>query len=372
LRLAFLADPNSVHTRRWLGWFAERGHEVHLVVDEGLGVRPGLDPRILVSRYRRFRPMRLPFVSSLQGGAALRGALRGVGPDVIHAHYLVGYGWQARLAGMHPYDVTPWGSDLFVAPMRSWRARLWNRLTLRDAKLVTVNSPHMGRVAVDAGAQPGRVVEIQFGVSTSAFTPGTPDLAVLERLGVAVDRPLLVSLRALAPLYRHELVIEAMAQLPPEAVVLFSLRNADLAYVDRLRERARALGVEDRLRFADDLDETQTLALLRAAVASISVPLSDALPVTVLEAMSCGCPPVVGDLPPLRALLSEVAPQLVVSDGDVTALAERLRALLELPAAERQRLGASLRRHAVEHYDRDANMTRMEELYLRLAVRGAR
>jgi glycosyltransferase involved in cell wall biosynthesis len=256
--------------------------------------------------------------------------------------------------------------------MRSRRARLWNRLTLRDANLVTVNSPHMGRVAVDAGALAERVVEIQFGVATSAFTPGSPDPDVLERLGVGAGRPLLVSLRALAPLYRHELVIEAMAQLPPEAVVLFSLRNADRAYVDRLRERARALVVEDRLRFADDLDETQTLALLRAAVASISVPASDALPVTVLEAMSCGCPPVVGDLPPLRALLSGVAPQLVVPDGDATLLADRVRALLELPEAERQRLAASLRQHTVEHYDRDANMTRMEALYLRLADRGRR
>ena len=31
MRLCFVADPGSMHTQRWVGYFAAIGHEVHLV-----------------------------------------------------------------------------------------------------------------------------------------------------------------------------------------------------------------------------------------------------------------------------------------------------------------------------------------------------
>ena len=142
LRLAYLADPNSVHTRRWLGFFAERGHDVHLLVGERDEVRD-LPDGITLHRYRRFGPRRLPLVSSLQGRGRLRVALRSIDPDVLHAHYLTRHGWQARLSGFHPYVASPWGSDLFVTPRESLRARIWAWLTLVGADLVTVVSDHM-------------------------------------------------------------------------------------------------------------------------------------------------------------------------------------------------------------------------------------
>jgi hypothetical protein len=95
LRLAYLADPNSVHTRRWIGFFATRGHEVHLLVGTDDEVRPGLHDRVQVHRYRRFGRRRLPFISSLQGRRSLRGLLAKLGPDVLHAHFVSRYGWQA-------------------------------------------------------------------------------------------------------------------------------------------------------------------------------------------------------------------------------------------------------------------------------------
>ena len=33
MRLLFVADGRSVHTQRWLSWFATAGHDVHLITD---------------------------------------------------------------------------------------------------------------------------------------------------------------------------------------------------------------------------------------------------------------------------------------------------------------------------------------------------
>ena len=361
LRLAYLADPNSVHTRRWIGFFADRGHEVHLLVGIDDEVRPGLHDRVQVHRYRRFDRRRLPLLSSLQSRAALRALLARLRPDVLHAHYISRYGWQARLSGFHPYVVTPWGSDLFVTPpRRSNRARLWARWTLRSANLVTVMSTQMEEAVVAMGARRDRVRRVQFGVDTTRFTP-----APTARQGF--DRRFFFSPRALRPLYQHTTVLEAMAALPADIGLVMSGRNADPVYRSRLETQAATLGLTSRLTIIDEIDDDMMLTLYRTCMAVISVPRSDGLPVTVLEAMACGSPVVGSDLPAVRELLQPVSPRLIVPVGDAQGLADAMLAVLDMSPDERSMIGGGLRSRVVAEADQATNMVRMEGLYRQLA-----
>lgn len=368
MRIAYLADPNSVHTRRWIGFFAERGHEVHLLVGAHDGVRPDLDERVRLHRYRRFGARRVPFASSLQGRRALRALLTEIRPDILHAHYLSRFGWQARLSGFHPYVVTPWGSDLFVTMPRSLRARLWGRAALRGADLVTVVSTQMQHAALAAGARPERVERVQFGVDTERFSPAAEGAVEPGAHGVPEGR-FIFSPRTLRPLYRHETVIAAVATLPSDVRVVMSGRGADPAYWEQLAAQAASLGIGERVLIEAEIDDDRMLALYRSCVAVVTVPESDGLPVTLLEAMACGTPAVVSDLPAVRELLEGPAPQLIAPVGDADAVGAALGEVLAMAPADRRALGEVLRARVVAEADQRTNMLRMESLYRRLASR---
>jgi len=368
LRLAFLADPNSVHTRRWLAYFAERGHDVLLLDGYRTVIAPGLHERIQVHRYEAHAPVRLPFISSLQGGGALRRLLSRLHPDLLHAHYLTRHGWQARLSGFHPYVVSPWGSDLFVTPRRSRRARWWARATLGAADLVTVVSEPMRDAAVAAGARPARIESVQFGVDTARFAPGPPDEGVVARLGRAGR--VIFSSRALRPIYRQEVVIDALTALPADVSLALTARNADPAYRAALGSQIDRLGLRDRVRILDDVSDADLPHLLRLAAVVVSVPDSDGFPISVLEAMASGTPVVATDLPPIRPVLGPIAPELLVPVGDSGALATALRGVLEMEPSARDRLGAALRKYTVGVADYATNMDRMEGLYRRFVGRS--
>jgi glycosyltransferase involved in cell wall biosynthesis len=102
----------------------------------------------------------------------------------------------------------------------------------------------------------------------------------------------------------------------------------------------------------------------------VSAPRSDSFPVTLHEAMACGTPVVVGDLPPIRAVLGDLAPDFLVPWTGVAEMADAIRRALALGPRDRERLGRSLRRHVVETADYETNMLRMEGIYLDLARRG--
>jgi glycosyltransferase involved in cell wall biosynthesis len=224
----------------------------------------------------------------------------------------------------------------------------------------------MEGAVIAAGARPGRVRRVQFGVDTQQFAPGPIDPGLHRWLDL--EGPFVFSARALRPLYRHDTVVEAVARLPGEVGLVMSGRGADPAYRRRIEAQARSLGLEDRLRILDEIADEEMPSLYRAAAAVVSVPESDGLPATILEAMACGTPVVVSDLPGLRELLDPVAPDLIVPVGDPTRLAEALESLLARGPAERSTLAASLRDRAVEVGDREVNMLRMEALYAELAA----
>jgi glycosyltransferase involved in cell wall biosynthesis len=369
LRLAFVGEPNSIHTRRWVTWFAEQGHEVHLLEGFGATIAPGLDDRIRVERYRAFGRVRIPVLGSFQGRRELRRLLGRIRPDVLHGHFVRRFGWQAASAGFHPYVISPWGSDLLKVPRHALRTRWWNRRALRGADLVTVSSEHMRAAALRAGARGGRIETVQHGVDTRRFSPGPPPSGLAEALGVA-DRAVIFSPRAVRPLYRHETIVDAFASLPDEPILVMTRGNADPAYLASQLDRMRTRGVADRVRIVDAIAHEEMPSYLRMADVVVSVPESDSFPVSVLEAMACATPVVVSDLPPARETLGPIVPELIVPVGDPPALATALRRALALTEGERRNLGEALRAYVVQAADYATNMARMEGLYRRLAGRA--
>ena len=363
LRLAMFADPTETHTQRWARFFVGRGHDVVVIVRHD---RPAPPPvpggphiiRMLPPRRTR-RPGRW-----IDLVARIRAAVAEADPDLVHAHYLTANGWMAWASGFRPYVVTVWGSDVYL-DLRSAKARWIGRMTLRNAALVTADSVDLGRAAVRAGARDARTRLIQFGVDTVAFAP-SPAAALRRRLAPDGGR-IVLSPRTMMPIYRHELAVAALAQLPPDVILVMSARNAWPETLQSVQDAAVRHGVEDRILIEPELPHENMPDYLNAADVVVSVPSSDATPVTVLEAFSCGRPTVVYDLPSLREWYAGVREDLVVRTPDGSAVAAALRRALDLSTEERRELGARSRALVRERADHESNMLAMEAHYRGLA-----
>jgi L-malate glycosyltransferase len=369
LRLAFVGNPNSVHLRRWLAFFARRGHEVHLLDGFGFDIEPGLENGIETHRYSARGRIRIPLWPSMHSRRVLGRLLQRLRPDVVHGHFVTRYGHQVGLAGYHPYVISAWGSDVLLEAGRSWRSRWLTRLTLRRADLVTAVSNYVRAAAVAAGARPDRIEIVQHGIDLDRFSPGTASAETLRRLGLG-ERPFILSPRAMRPLYRQEMIIQAFARLPDGFGLVMTARGADPEYRSRLERQAADRGVAHRVQIIDGVSEADLPELYRAARVVVSVPQSDSFPISLLEAMACATPVVAGDLPAVREVLEGVTPESLVPSADVGALTSALGRTLELSESERSAIGSRLRSR-VAYADYETNMLRMEELYLRLA-RGER
>lgn len=369
LKIAFLGDPASIHMRRWVNYFAGRGHDVTMLMPRDWTVATGLLPSVKVTQFTRFAARgRLPVASFLRARRSLRRAIDEIRPDVLNAHYLTGNGWHAWMAGFHPYVITLWGSDVFLTPGLSRDFSLYGRLAVRAADMVMVNSEALRRGALDLGAADRRTEMIQWGVDLGRFHPGRDPVELRRRLGLK-GRRVILSPRGLDPLYRQSVVLEALAQLPSDVVVLMTTRNPDPAHLESIRGSIARLGLADRVVLASDIADVEMPDLYRLADAVVSLPISDSTSAAMLESLASGRPVVAADLPSVREWLFDLDPRLLVpiDDGDATAAA--LLRVLDIDPDERATLAVRARAIVEERADESKCLARVESLYRQLAVR---
>jgi glycosyltransferase involved in cell wall biosynthesis len=386
LRICVVGDLDGVHTHRWLRWFVERGHEVHAVsYYEPQRPPPGVTVHALTGGsastaapggWRPPAPRLAEAVSPslwrLVNGLRYRRrglgrAIEGVGPDVIHAHYVVEHGFYAALAGRRPLVVTAWGSDVLVAPRRSPLTRAIARYTLRRADLVTSNNEYMAQRLVGLGAPSERVALVVLGAD--AFFLEAPEASVNVQ-PAGETPPTVISVRSLdSRLYNVDVILRAMTLVRkrlPDARLLVAGEGRLRAGLERLALR---LGLEGAVTFLGYLDREALRDALASAHVYVSVPRSDATAVSTLEAMAVGCFPIVSDLASQEELVRDGENGFRAPVGDSGALAERIMEALKRPDLRHRALEPNrdlVRRRGLL----EENMARMEELYRGLAVQG--
>ena len=294
MKLVLLGDGESPHLLKWARALAPH---VELWAASSRGFMPGFDPVIPLQR-------RLALQTSprFEGGNAallrcvprLVAWLRPIQADWLHAHYLTSHGtlaWLARQCGVRARMVgSAWGSDILVTPERGVLWRWVTRRVLAACDLTTSDSHHMAQRMTALGA--GEVMVFPFGLES--LPPRTQ----------TKEDELFFANRGLEDIYDPHRVLEvfaALAQDWPQARLVVahdgSLRSS-------LEARAQALGLAERVSFTGRLDAASQAVMYERARWYLSLPRSDSVSVSVLEAMAHGCIPVLSDLPANRELVA--------------------------------------------------------------------
>ncbi len=382
LRLCVLGDFDSIHTRRWLEPFVERGHEMHAVsYYRPQASLPGVQLHVLHDRGSRAETAgasqrnvasRVPpnllrlFNAFRYQRRGLTSQLRQIAPDIMHAHYVPEYGFFAATAGLHPLVVSAWGSDVLIDAGASRLSRWITGYTLRRADLVTSNNEFMSGRLREMGVPAEKLATIVFG--PDAFFLEGPE-SVNVRQTEADHPPTIISTRSLdSPLYNVDLILRAMALLRARIPSVRLLVAGAGRLRPRLETLTQELGLGESVRFIGFLDAAALRDAFTSSEVYVSVPNSDGTSVATLSAMAAGCLPVVSDLATQHEWIEDGVNGLLVPLGDADALAQRLGDALE--DAPLRREAASRNRAVVaERGVWQKNALLMEEWYRRLARR---
>ena len=165
-------------------------------------------------------------------------------------------------------------------------------------------------------------------------------------------------------------LIEAAAQLSPECRSRVEFVLAGNGDVLQLRERANSLGVQDLVEIREWVDPAERDRLLAGAHAFVLPSHIEGLPMSLLEAMAWGLPPICTPVGSIPEYVVNGANGLLIAPGDVSQLAAAIEKLVS-QEAERVQMGR-LARATVEPLCVKQYSNRMCAVYRSVANGNAR
>ena len=363
LKICFISNPDSTHTRRWIHWFHQRGHTVSLIADTPMQLPwPGQEI------FHLTKLINIPLFRFPIWELWVRHLLMKWRPQILHAHRVSSAGWLGSFSGFHPFVLTPWGTDLYQhaksSPLVSWLARF----ALQRADLVTADSNDLLAQAVRFGARPECSMIVQWGVDFSVYHPWGKGAQLREELDIG-NRPVILSPRAVRSIYNLETIIEAMPMVlkrVPDAVLVLRDYNTNESYKQQIQKSVTDRSLSSSVQWLGRVEPWErNVEIYRMADVVVSVPSSDGTPVSVLEAMACGVPVIASDLPSLREWIEPDRSGLLVPVRDPVGLADAITKVLTdkaISAVYAQRALDIVRSRA----DHEREMEKMEESYYSL------
>ncbi|NKE73151.1 glycosyltransferase family 4 protein [Nitrospiraceae bacterium HYJII51-Mn-bac16s-1-B09] len=366
MRLCYIGNYANIHTRRWTGFFAQQGHEVHVI--STTPVREDEVSSVKIHSLATYRTgnylldLLLGLLSMFRRVADLKRLIHEIAPDVVHVHYITDAALFALLTGYRPIVLTAWGSDILVSPEQSWIRKQVVKYIVSKADLITCDADHMKRRIVDLGAAPDSVEIIFFGTDIERFQPKRRDNRL--RLKVApAGGPVIISIRNLEPVYDIESMVRAVpfvCERFPTATFLIggsgSLRGS-------LQDLTKELGIEQNVLFLGSLSQEELPSYLASSDVYISTALSDGgISASTAEAMASGVPVVITDVGDNSQWVQDGMNGFLVPPKDPSSVAKRTIQLLEA-ADIRLRMGKRGRQEIMERNNLYTEMKKMEGLY---------
>jgi len=268
----------------------------------------------------------------------LSAQIRRLRPDIIQtwSHQLdIAGGCLASLFKM-PWVIREANSAGCYPP--SWRNRL-RIAAIRRSSLIISNSPGGDRYWSSLHPHQSRRVILN-GLPVETINSVTPHEAHVSL--PSPEGPLAVFSGRFDTQKNVDRLIDALAEVMA-ARPLSAVLCGDGVLRSALEEKVRSYRLEDRILMPGHLQVRQVWALMKRADVFTFVSLFEGLPNAVMEAMACGVPLVVSDIPAHRDFLDESCAAFARPD-DPKAIAREITRVLETPRALNPRAMAARER----------------------------
>ncbi len=323
MRLLFVADGRSPIALNWIQYFLQGEHEVHLVSTFPSAQIPGLSSFCVIPV--AFSSLKTRPADGSQRGSGIKVAVKArtsirqwlgpltinasvlrlinviceLKPDLVHAMRIPYEGMLASRAIRKVYLKNPqhlpvpllvsvWGNDFTLHAASTPLMSYLTRDTMRHAAGLHTDCDRDRRLAYRWGfdqEKPAMVVPGGGGIQQDIFYPS--ELPVLE--------PVVINPRGIRAYINNKAFFEAAAlvlkSLPNTRFLCPGMENEPQAW-----RWTKELGISTQCELLPPQNRSEMAALFRRSRLSVSPSNHDGTPNTLLEAMSCGCLPVAGDL----------------------------------------------------------------------------
>jgi len=350
VRILYFSRDYSPHDHRFLSALAESEHQAFYLRLERTSRE--LESRPIPAAVEQIhwqggqRPVRIQDAPALWWD--LKRVIRKIKPDLIHAGPIQTCALLTAMSGFQPLVSMSWGSDLMKEADQSAHMSWATRTALRHTRILLADCQVVQQKAETFGFPKERTVLFPWGVDLEHFKP-TPSIVWRARRGWQ-DAFVLISVRSWEPLYRVDVLARAFvraAQQIPELKLILLGNGSQASLIRQILEQG---GVSERVFCGGQVGQADLPPYYNAADLYISTSHSDGSSVSLMEALACGKPVLLSDIPANREWVTPGQQGWWFADGSVDELTAGILRAFET-RSELAQMGTAARHLAEQRAD---------------------
>lgn len=356
MKICFLSDANSIHTKKLCTFFKDKGHDVY-VISLNEGFIPGAKVYSFDVSLDKLRSKndfkKLEYLTYRKKVKKLK---KEINPDIVNAHYATSYGLLGALSDFHPYVLSVWGSDVFDFPKKNIISKMLLKYNLSKADRILSTSSVMAEETRLYTEKP--VYVTPFGVDINVFKP-EENVEKYNR-----EELIIGTIKTLEPKYGIEYLIRAFAKVAENNTNVrleIAGRGSQKEYLVNL---CKELNVDQKVKFLGFLDREEVVKTFNNFDIAVfpSTLDSESFGVAAVEAQACGVPVIVSNVGGLPEATCPNVSSLLVQKENIDELKIALEKLVN-DKELRMSMGKSGRKFVEENYNIENNFNEINKIY---------
>ncbi|WP_405400104.1 glycosyltransferase [Maribacter sp. Asnod2-G09] len=356
MKLLIVAQINSIHTIRWINSLINFVDELHIAsMHEPL---ESIDDRIVIHKLPRKAPM-----GYFTNHKSLKNIILKIKPDLIHTHYMSGYGTLSALAvnrQLHPHLLSMWGSDIYDFPEKSFVHKRIIRWVADKATILASTSHVMKSQFYKVYPNyPNRIEVTPFGVDTELFKPnrllGNTDVF---NIGIAKN---------IEDKYGINFLIEGFASFNKD------YPNSKLHIIgqgsktESLIKQVQDLELKEKVVFYGRINNKDLPKYINSWNVCVFPSILESFGVSAVETCSCALPVIVSNVGGLPEVVEDGVTGIIIPPKNPEAIYRELTRLFLNPELCLN-MGLKGRERVLNKYDWNENVKQMVLIYKKMLV----
>jgi L-malate glycosyltransferase len=368
LRILYCSENYCPHDHRFLSALAESGqHDIYWFRLEG-GDRIQ-EERALPDKVKRVQWPGVRKEQTWVDYARLKKefarVLDQIKPDVVHAGPVQRVALLAALNGFHPLVTMSWGFDMLQDAERNLFWRLVTRYVLRKSDWLIADCHTVKEKAASFGYDTENVTIFPWGVDLQLFSPQSRANA-RKAIGFT-DQFLVIHTRSWEDRYGVDVALRGFLEAARTHPAMHMLILGGGSQGQKVHRFVEINNLQDQVHFIGYLSNDKLAQYYQAGDVYLSASHVDGSSVALLEAMACGCVPIVSDIPSNLEWVQDEKTGWSFRDGSADHLASVLRKAADTDLKD---LRAAVRQKTEEDADWEEGKRKFLKTYLQVMAKN--
>ena len=310
MKKLLLIGSNSIHTFNYFCLIEDYFDEIVLITE----TINKFEAEKLTHKYAVASSLKNPF-NYFKAVKKYQDILKKEKPNLIHIHQISTYSLLLlkalkRLKLSIPVVITAWGSDVLINPSKGFLYKKMVQSVLNQGDKFTAGSQFLADQTQKLASKKIDVTVANFGINVENISVKKENIVYSNRLH--------------KPLYRIDKIIIAFSKFVKQHTDWRLVIAATGTETENLKQLCKTLEIESKVEFLGWLDAKANSENYAKAKIWVSIPESDSAAISLLEAMSLGCIPVVSNLPASKEYVENGKNGLIIEDVDADFISEAL------------------------------------------------